>query len=108
MINVKPLKKAFYFIRNKVKPAAVILMYHRISDTAIEPNWLAVSPANFTQHIQYLRQAYHPMRLTDLVERVKRCSLPERAVAITFDDGYSDNLTHALPVLQSLTAQRRN
>lgn len=101
MINVKPIKKAFHFIRQKTKPAAVILMYHRVSDVSIEPNWLAVSPTNFTHQIQYLRQAFHPMRLTDLVEGVKNCSLPERAVAVTFDDGYSNNLTHALPVLEA-------
>ncbi len=93
----------FYFIRSKAKPAAVILMYHRISDTSIEPNWLAVSPTNFTDHVQYLKQTFNTMRLTDLVESIKDGSLPDRSVAITFDDGYSDNLTHALPVLESFT-----
>ncbi len=43
------------------------------------------------------------MRLTDLVESIKDGSLPDRSVAITFDDGYSDNLTHALPVLESVS-----
>ncbi|MCX6043821.1 MAG: polysaccharide deacetylase family protein [Chloroflexi bacterium] len=76
-------------------------MYHRISDTSIEPNWLAVSPKNFAAHVQYLKQTFNPMRLTDLVESIKDGSLPDRSVAITFDDGYSDNLTHALPVLES-------
>lgn len=95
------LNRIFYFIRSKAKPAAVILMYHRISDTSIEPNWLAVSPANFTAHMQYLKLAFNTMRLTDLVESIKDGSLPDRSVAVTFDDGYSDNVTHALPVLES-------
>src|SRR3954462_6044345 len=104
-MTVLSFKKVFPFLHNKDTPAAVILMYHRISNTSVEPNWLAVSPANFSEHMQYLRQAFQPIRLTDLVEGIQNHSLPARSVVITFDDGYTDNLTHAVPILESTNIQ---
>ncbi len=102
MMTVLSLKKLFGFSHNKVTPAALILMYHRISDTSSEPNWLAVSPTNFAAHMQYVRHTFRPTRLADLVESIQNDSLPDRSVAITFDDGYTDNLTHALPILEEI------
>ncbi|MFN8487843.1 MAG: polysaccharide deacetylase family protein [Caldilineaceae bacterium] len=80
---------------------AVILMYHRISDEFVEPNWLAVSPCHFAQHLEHIRQQYHPIRLLELVDAIQNGSLRERAVAVTFDDGYSNNFTQALPLLEA-------
>lgn len=102
------LKKPFHLANKRLKafkrrrkPAAVILMYHRISDVALEPNWLAVSPRNFAQHLEHIRQAYHPIRLLDLVDAIQSRSIPRRAVTVTFDDGYRDNFTQALPLLET-------
>jgi len=98
---ITPIKQTVHFIKRKFTPAAVILMYHRVSDTAVEPNWLAVTPTNFAQHMRHLRQTYQPMRLLDLIDGIQQRSLPDRAVAVTFDDGYRDNLTSALPELEA-------
>ncbi len=76
-------------------------MYHRVADLAVDPHGLAVSPDHFAQHLEYIRGTCHPMRLLDLVDALKEHSLPRRAVAITFDDGYIDNLTQAYPLLKS-------
>jgi peptidoglycan/xylan/chitin deacetylase (PgdA/CDA1 family) len=53
----------------------------------------------FDWQMALLRQYCHPMILADGVEGLKRGALPPRAVAVTFDDGYADNATMALPVL---------
>lgn len=78
--------------------AAVILMYHRIADDGTD---LCVSPAEFRDHLAFLDDAgYRVLPLRTLAAGLKSGALPERSVAITFDDGYLDALTHAAPVLQ--------
>jgi peptidoglycan/xylan/chitin deacetylase (PgdA/CDA1 family) len=76
-------------------------MYHRISD---EPDYLglAVAPAVFAQHLEVLRRRARVVPLAALVARLgDPAPLDTDAVAITFDDGYRDNLDCALPVLSA-------
>jgi len=80
---------------------ALVLLYHRISDLASDPQRLAVSPANFAQHLDVLREHYPPMSLSDVIERTLAGTSLEGAVALTFDDGYADNLEYAKPALES-------
>jgi len=98
---IRYIKKHTRAFNHFMKPAAVILMYHRISNTYVEPNWLAVSPKNFDQHLRFIRRSCQPIRLLDLADAIENRTIPPRAVAVTFDDGYLDNLTEALPRLES-------
>jgi peptidoglycan/xylan/chitin deacetylase (PgdA/CDA1 family) len=77
------------------------LLYHRVIDLDYDPYALAVPPELFAQQLDYIRRTCVPMRLTDLVEALEQGSLPRRAVAITFDDGYADNYLHAYPLLEA-------
>jgi len=77
-----------------------ILCYHRIgaddeSDSLTMPRWL------FEQQMALLHRDYRPLSLGAAVACLaQQCPLPPRAVVVTFDDGYEDTFTRALPVLQ--------
>ena len=76
-----------------------VLCYHRIAD---EREVLSVSPAGFRRQLEYaLGSGAKAVRLADAVAdgTVERGG---RFFAVTFDDGYQDTLTAALPVLQEL------
>ncbi|MDX1578555.1 MAG: polysaccharide deacetylase family protein, partial [Gemmatimonadota bacterium] len=79
--------------------AALILAYHRVADLPADPNGLAVHPERFAGHLELLRRNYRPLPLRTLIRDLAENRLPERAVVITFDDGYEDNLTQARPLL---------
>jgi len=75
-------------------------MYHQVCVRSFDPWGLAVSPPNFDLQIKQLAQGRIILPMTDFVLRHVEGRLPSRAVAITFDDGYLDNLTQAAPVLR--------
>ena len=58
-----------------------------------------IDPEIFAGQIETLARDWTPISLSELVEGVGRRQLPERAVAVTFDDGYADNLELAAPIL---------
>ena len=83
-----------------------ILMYHYISDSPPGSDRLryslSVTPANFDAQLFYLQQAgYQAITLNDLYEHlIHAAPLPDRPIILTFDDGYVDAFTFALPILQ--------
>ena len=79
----------------------VILLYHSIADAGPDPFALQVSPGHFAEQIEVLRSETHVLPLLEFVQRARENCLPRRAVAVTFDDGYADNLLQAAPILQS-------
>jgi peptidoglycan/xylan/chitin deacetylase (PgdA/CDA1 family) len=58
-----------------------------------------VSPAHFAEHLAVLRREANVMPLADLIAARLEARRLDRAVAITFDDGYVDNLQRAKPLL---------
>jgi peptidoglycan/xylan/chitin deacetylase (PgdA/CDA1 family) len=81
------------------RPRAVVLVYHRIGTGAIDPWQLTVDPEVFAGQMETLARDWSPMSLVELVDGFRRRRLPERGVAVTFDDGYADNLEVAAPIL---------
>jgi peptidoglycan/xylan/chitin deacetylase (PgdA/CDA1 family) len=75
-------------------------MYHRVTEVDSDPWSLCVSPQHFAEHLEVLKQYSHPLRLAQMTQAMQAGKLPGRSVAITFDDGYADNLHQAKPVLE--------
>jgi peptidoglycan/xylan/chitin deacetylase (PgdA/CDA1 family) len=93
--------KIFYrWLRAQLHGGALILGYHRISSPSGALDEVCVTPENFAEHLHQLRKGKHPMRLSELVQHLKDGSLPDKSIAITFDDGYADNLYAAKPLLE--------
>ena len=76
-----------------------ILMYHRVADVDTDPWGICVSPAHFAEQLEVLRRHCSVLPLRQFVQARQEGSLPPRAVAITFADGYADNLLNAEPLL---------
>lgn len=85
---------------SRFRSKAVILLYHRAADAEIDPQLLSVSPHNLSRHLEHLSKHYKVISLDDLANaRLNRDDIPDRTVAVTFDDGYADNLAVAKPLL---------
>lgn len=80
---------------------ALILAYHRVADLERDPQLLAVRPVNFEAQTAMLSDRYRVISLGDLLASLRRRKVPDRAVVITFDDGYADNLRAAEPILRA-------
>jgi peptidoglycan/xylan/chitin deacetylase (PgdA/CDA1 family) len=78
----------------------IILAYHRVADPDIHPWGLAVTPDRFQEHLALVRAMREPFSMSAFLQRLERGNLPANAVAVTFDDGYVDNLTTAKPRLE--------
>ena len=81
------------------KPKRVyVLMYHSISNSSWKHS---ITPEVFEQQIVYLVKNYNIISCHDVVDYLEgKKKITQRAVAITFDDGYKDVYTNALPILK--------
>jgi peptidoglycan/xylan/chitin deacetylase (PgdA/CDA1 family) len=79
-------------------PAFQVLTYHRVNDDA-DPFFPSLSVDVFEQQIAFVARYYQVLPVEDLVDRMARGTVPPNALAVTFDDGYRDTLTHAAPIL---------
>jgi peptidoglycan/xylan/chitin deacetylase (PgdA/CDA1 family) len=98
--GVKTAKKISRWLQARIFGGALIVGYHRISSSPGILDQGCVSPENFAEHLHELRKYMHPIHLSKLVQHLKDGSLPDRAVAVTFDDGYADSWYTAKPLLE--------
>lgn len=88
-----------------VQPGVRVLMYHRV-DRLPQYDQLNVTPERFEQHLKILSGTGRVVSLAAAVSSLNDGSAEDgsaessNGIAITFDDGYLDNLTQALPLLE--------
>ena len=82
-----------------MRPIAV-LMYHHVSPH--KGDMVTVSPATFERQMEYLTKAgYKTLTLDELLSYIKGDMVfQQKAVVVTFDDGWLDNYIYAFPVLK--------
>jgi len=87
------IKHAAMWLPMPPRKGSRILTYHSVGTRDHEMN---VAPGEFASQMKWLAGNARVVTLAEAVDR------PEDGVAITFDDGYRDNLLHAAPVLAEL------
>ena len=83
------------------KNGAVILQYHHVSNKT--PKSTSVTPEQFTEQMTYLAEnGFNVISLSEVITYIKNNqALPEKTIAITFDDGYKDIAQNAHPILKT-------
>ncbi|HTF95188.1 MAG TPA: polysaccharide deacetylase family protein [Cellvibrio sp.] len=91
---------AMLFSTTAMAHAAVVLLYHHVSDST--PKSTSISPSAFDAQMDYLEQNHFKIvPLLELVEKLRNGeSLPDKTVAITFDDSYASVYQFAYPKLK--------
>lgn len=99
--------KMYYnrLIEEYSKTGALVLEYHSIS----KKNWdsaLVVAPEVFERHLQTLQElGYQMVTVEELAERLRTGKSVDKYIALSFDDGYKDNYTIALPLMKKYNAK---
>lgn len=83
------------WIRRTFGGNGVILMYHRIAKVELDPWGMVVTAEHFKEHLEVLRHMARPIPLAEMGGDEAK----GKSVAITFDDGYADNLRGGIPLL---------
>jgi len=91
-------------LRNWQGPCAIFCLHRVLPDEQVvsdqSPNSnLSLSVSRFSEMLEFLRERYRVVSLARLVDHLKNGS-KEFVICLTFDDGYRDNMDHALPILE--------
>ena len=77
-----------------------ILIFHRVLPKP-DPLFPEIpDAARFEEMVRWVAAWFRVLPLSEAAERLYSASLPARALAITFDDGYADNAEVAAPILR--------
>lgn len=93
------------YLRLKLRGRAVALTYHRVLPEqelarSFSTDAIVVTPETFRRHMQVLQKSFNPLTAEQFSAALMSGRWPARACVVTFDDGWLDNLHHALPILE--------
>jgi peptidoglycan/xylan/chitin deacetylase (PgdA/CDA1 family) len=83
-------------------PRLSVLAYHRVLSAPDPLRPSEPTAAEFEHRMRWVKANFNVLPLTAAVRALREGRLPERALSITFDDGYADNHDIALPILARL------
>jgi peptidoglycan/xylan/chitin deacetylase (PgdA/CDA1 family) len=86
------------FLLGRSRPRALVLVYHRLGEPALDPFGQAVTSSNFERHLTVLRSNYRLETVAGLLNAVHGSAVEDGTVVVTLDDGYADVLENATPV----------
>ncbi|GAA4428835.1 polysaccharide deacetylase family protein [Bremerella cremea] len=90
-----PWRARFRKVRARVAMAPVmVLFYHRVADTNLNP-W-TITNDDFRRHLDWLQAHLEVVSLEEAQRRIASRYNTKPCVAITFDDGYSENCDFAI------------
>lgn len=102
----KPVKEGIQSSLSRIprlkdwRSRVVVLCYHSVHPTSTFPS--TTPPDLFDQHMRWLRDHCDVVPFTRIHEHAVRKDRSRPVVAVTLDDGFADNHTHALPILTRL------
>ena len=82
----------------------IILEYHTVTDTPdVDSVQYNVKPSDFSAQLDYLHElGYNTITTLEYMKAVRgKLTLPENPIILTFDDGYENNYTEMLPILEA-------
>jgi peptidoglycan/xylan/chitin deacetylase (PgdA/CDA1 family) len=81
-------------------PHGIILLYHRVAELPLDPQLLSVTPQHFAEHLDVMRKCGRASHISGLSRALESRNGKPCVIAVTFDDGYADNLYGAKPLLE--------
>ena len=78
-----------------------VVMYHYTRDLKHSryPEIKGLDVSLFREQIEFMKQQFNIVSMEQVIEAVERhADLPDKALLLTFDDGYVDNYTFAFPI----------
>lgn len=85
-----------------------ISMYHYVRDLKHSryPGIKGMDVSQFRTQMEFFKENFNVVTMEQVIDTIKgRSALPERAVLLTFDDGYIDNFSFVFPILEEFAFQ---
>jgi len=95
-----PASRTIKKFLNPFNRLGIILMYHRVANVDYDPLGLNVSPKHFEEQMRIIKKYSRPVQMRHMGKNLNRFSFGKTDIAVTLDDGYSDNFYNAKPIFE--------